>query len=187
MMSGKIKYQKETGWIDGVRHCPSPNHDERPEGMAIDCLVIHGISLPPGQYGGDYIDRLFTNTLAPDDHDYFSEICYLQVSSHLLIRRCGEIVQYVPLDKRAWHAGVSEFKSRTCCNDFAIGIELEGCDEEPYEKAQYTSLIKLTRLIMENYPTINSENIVGHSDIAPGRKTDPGPAFDWAFFKKQLS
>jgi len=181
-----MKLNKKTGWISGIRHCRSPNYDDRPEQIEIDLLVIHGISLPPGEYGGDYIDQLFTNTLKPEVHPYFEEICDLRVSAHLLIRRTGEIIQYVPLTKRAWHAGISKFKERECCNDFSIGIELEGCDDTPYEKEQYLSLVKLTQLVQESWPDISEEKIVGHCDIAPGRKTDPGGAFDWENFRKLL-
>ena len=174
-----MRYNKKTGWISGVQHCFSPNYDDRPENTEIDLLVIHGISLPPGQYGGDYIDQLFTNVLNPEEHPYFQDISDLRVSTHLLIRRTGEVVQYVPLSKRAWHAGVSEFQGRNCCNDFSIGIELEGCDGIPYEEAQYLSLQQLTELVMEHWPGISKDRLVGHCDIAPGRKTDPGIAFDW--------
>ncbi len=174
-----MEYEEKTGWIRGVRHCPSPNHDERPEGTEIDLLVIHGISLPPRQYGGPWIDRLFTNSLDPDAHPYFREIASLRVSSHLLIDRTGAITQYVPLNKRAWHAGQSEFMGRSCCNDFSIGIELEGYDDEPYEVVQYSRLVEITRLLQQEWPSLFRERIVGHCDIAPGRKTDPGPAFDW--------
>ncbi len=174
-----MRYNKRTGWISGIDHCLSPNHDDRPEDTEIDLLVVHGISLPPGQYGGNHIDELFTNSLDPDEHPYFKKIKDLRVSTHLLIRRTGEIIQYVPLNKRAWHAGVSEFKGRDSCNDFSIGIELEGCDDQPYEDVQYSRLIKLIKLLQKVWPQINSDNIVGHCDIAPGRKTDPGSAFDW--------
>ena len=157
----------------------SPNHDDRPEGTVIDLLVIHGISLPPGEFGGPYIDQLFTNQLNANDHPYFSEIVDLQVSAHIFIDRDGDITQYVPFDKRAWHAGSSEFQGRACCNDFSIGIELEGDDEQPYTKAQYWSLVELTVLLKSHWPEITNDHIVGHCQIAPGRKTDPGPAFDW--------
>lgn len=180
-----IKYN-QSGWLEGVRHCPSPNYDERPAATVIDLLVVHGISLPPGEYGGEHIDQLFTNSLDPDDHPYFRDICNLRVSSHVLIRRSGEIIQYVPLNKRAWHAGVSSFRGRTCCNDFSVGIELEGCDDHAYEAVQYTKLVMLCRIIMSHWPQITLDHIVGHSDIAPGRKTDPGPAFNWEYFRNLL-
>ena len=165
-------------WWPGARVVPSPNCDERPEGE-ISLIVIHGISLPPGQYGGPWIDALFTNTLDADAHPFFAEISDLRVSSHFLIRRDGELVQYVPLHKRAWHAGRSCFRGRSRCNDFSIGIELEGCDEQPYEEAQYESLLTLLPALMARYPAITAENIVGHCHIAPDRKTDPGPSFEW--------
>jgi len=169
-----------TGWLKGVRHVPSPNCDERPPGTEISLLVIHGISLPPKQFGGDGIDRLFTNQLDPHAHPYFREIHQLRVSSHLLIRRDGEVVQYVPFTKRAWHAGESCYGERTCCNDFSIGIELEGADDIPYEPKQYEVLQTLIQLLRDCYPTISAQDIVGHCHIAPERKTDPGPAFEWA-------
>ncbi|MCP4995458.1 MAG: 1,6-anhydro-N-acetylmuramyl-L-alanine amidase AmpD [Gammaproteobacteria bacterium] len=177
----------DQGWITEARCCPSPNTDKRPDETDIDLLVIHNISLPPGEYGGAWIDDLFLNRLDSGAHPYFREICQLQVSSHLLIRRDGELVQYAPLQQRAWHAGVSQFQERERCNDFAIGIELEGCDEEPYTNAQYQTLITATRTITTRYPAITTERIVGHSDIAPGRKTDPGPAFDWQRFISGLA
>ena len=172
--------------VGEARQCPSPNHDERPQGVNIDLLVIHNISLPPGQFGGPWIEDLFLNRLDPDADPYFQDICTLQVAAHLLIRRDGELVQYVPLSKRAWHAGQSEFQGRSSCNDFSIGIELEGADDVPYTEAQYQALAKVTNQIIKLYPMITSEQIVGHSDIAPGRKTDPGPAFDWRYFKSLL-
>lgn len=168
-----------TGLVEGARQVPSPNCDERPEQGDPELLVVHGISLPPGQFGGPWIDRLFTNTLPSEEHPYFSEIAHLAVSSHLLIRRDGELVQYVPLHLRAWHAGESCFDGRERCNDFSIGIELEGMDDIPYTDSQYRVLGKLVGALLAAYPSISPERIVGHSDIAPGRKTDPGDAFDW--------
>jgi N-acetyl-anhydromuramoyl-L-alanine amidase len=165
-------------WVTGARHVPSPNCDDRPEGVDIDLLVIHGISLPPKEYGGQFIDQLFTNTLDANAHPYFAEIHKLRVSSHLLINREGELTQYVPFKLRAWHAGESCFDGRSQCNDFAIGIELEGCDEEAYCSVQYETLAQITNLICQRWQKITKDRIVGHSDIAPGRKTDPGPAFD---------
>lgn len=170
---------RNTGLLDGVRYVPSPNCDERPPGAQPELIVIHGISLPPDEYGGPWIDRLFTNTLPADAHPYFKEVAALRVSAHLLIRRDGECVQYVPLHLRAWHAGRSQYCGRERCNDFSIGIELEGSDQVPYEPAQYASLAKLIVELCVAYPTLSAERLVGHSDIAPGRKTDPGPAFDW--------
>jgi AmpD protein len=168
-----------TGLIQGVRQVVSPNCDERPQGVAPELLVIHGISLPPGEFGGPWIDRLFTNSLPPDAHPYFAEVADLKVSSHLLIRRQGELVQYVSLNQRAWHAGPSCFQGRECCNDFSIGIELEGSDELAYTESQYERLNQLVALLLSTYPSLSADRIVGHSDIAPGRKTDPGAAFDW--------
>jgi AmpD protein len=141
---------------------------------------VHGISLPPGQYGGPEIEALFTNTLDAAAHPYFSEIAHLEVSAHFLIRRAGEVVQFVSTDERAWHAGASSWKGREQCNDFSIGIELEGCDEEAYTDQQYGALNQLLGVLTKQYPDIRHDAIVGHSDIAPGRKTDPGPAFDWS-------
>ncbi len=167
------------GWLSGARRCPSPNHDPRPPHTAIRLLVLHGISLPPGEFGGDFIDDLFLNRLDPDAHAWFRNIHTLRVSAHLLIRRDGSLVQYVPFDKRAWHAGESCWEGMERCNDFSIGIELEGTDTSPYDDRQYDALHRVIPLIMAAYPEITPARIVGHSDIAPGRKTDPGPAFDW--------
>lgn len=166
-------------WLPGVRRCPSPNCDDRPVDCDVELLVIHGISLPPSQYGGGYIDRLFTNSLAPEEDPYFATILHLRVSSHLLIDREGELTQYVPLNLRAWHAGESHYCGRHNCNDFSIGIELEGCDDDPYTVPQYNRLATTTVELMRLFPGLAEERIVGHSDIAPGRKTDPGKAFDW--------
>lgn len=165
--------------IELASQLDSPNCDARPDPADISLLVVHCISLPPEQFGGDYISDLFCNRLDPRQHAYFQEIYQLKVSAHVLIRRDGEIVQYVPFDKRAWHAGVSSFLGRERCNDFSIGIELEGSVNQAYEEIQYRQLIALTRSLLRNYPKLSSERIVGHSDIAPGRKTDPGPCFDW--------
>ena len=165
--------------IERARQCPSPNRDPRPAGTAIDLLVIHNISLPPGEFGGPWIDALFQNRLDPGAHPSFADVAGLQVSAHLLIRRDGHLIQYVPLQLRAWHAGLSSFQGRCGCNDFSIGIELEGCDDVPFEEAQYATLERVTREIMALYPTITPERITGHSEIAPGRKSDPGPHFDW--------
>jgi N-acetyl-anhydromuramoyl-L-alanine amidase len=168
-----------THWLEGVRTCPSPNCDDRPVETAIDLLVIHAISLPPGQFGGPYIDALFTNCLDPREHPYFESVYARPVSSHVLIRRLGEVIQYVPFHRRAWHAGESNFAGRSRCNDFSIGIELEGTEDTPYESVQYVQLARISRLLMSAYRGITPARIVGHSDIAPGRKTDPGPVFDW--------
>ena len=175
------------GWLTGVKRVPSPNRDARPEGMAIDLLVVHGISLPPGRFGGPHIERLFTNRLDPEADPYFAGIAGLTVSSHLLVRRDGRVVQFVPFGERAWHAGVSEHGGRIRCNDFSIGIELEGADDVPYTARQYARLAQLARLLMAAYPAIKPARIVGHSDIAPGRKTDPGPAFSWRRLRELLA
>lgn len=166
-------------WLEGVHRHPSPNCDDRPVESAIDLLVIHAISLPPGQFGGGHIDALFTNCLDPREHPYFESVGALRVSTHVLVRRLGEVIQYVPFHRRAWHAGESNFKGRSRCNDFSIGIELEGTEEIPYEPVQYMQLARIARLLMSAYPDITPARIVGHVDIAPGRKTDPGPVFDW--------
>jgi len=160
----------------GIRHAPSPNHDARPAGADVSLLVIHNISLPPGQFGGPYIEQLFTNRLDTRAHPWFARLAGLRVSAHFLIRRSGAIVQFVATDKRAWHAGVSCYAGRTRCNDFSIGIELEGTDTLPYTDAQYATLAALTRLLRTRHPLATAR---GHVHIAPGRKTDPGTAFDW--------
>jgi N-acetyl-anhydromuramoyl-L-alanine amidase len=170
---------RATGLIPGVRQVLSPNFDARPGGIEPELIVIHGISLPPGEFGGPWIDRLFTGNLPPEVHPFFREAHTLRVSSHALVRRSGELVQYVPFGARAWHAGQSEYCGRNGCNDFSIGIELEGVDDRPYEDAQYATLAALLDALLAAYPTLSRDRIVGHSDIAPGRKTDPGPAFDW--------
>ena len=173
-----------SGLVKGARQKASPNCDERPLEGDISLIVIHGISLPPGQFGGNYIDELFCNELNPNEHPYFKEIEGLKVSSHLLVRRDGEIVQYVPFQKRAWHAGVSCYESRDCCNDFSIGIEMEGEDTTPYTDTQYQVLAELLKSLIEHYPDLNEKTIAGHCDIAPDRKTDPGEAFDWERLNK---
>ncbi|MBI5449735.1 MAG: 1,6-anhydro-N-acetylmuramyl-L-alanine amidase AmpD [Gammaproteobacteria bacterium] len=174
------------GWLDGVRHLPSPNFDPRPAPCTIDLVVVHGISLPPGQYGGGWIDRLFTNTLDPQLHPFFSEIQGLRVSAHVLIERNGDVTQYVSFNDRAWHAGQSCFEGRVQCNDFSIGIELEGCDTEPYQLIQYTQLARVIAAVQRCHPHLTAARITGHSDIAPGRKTDPGPNFDWGYLRQLL-
>ncbi|MDR0576980.1 MAG: 1,6-anhydro-N-acetylmuramyl-L-alanine amidase AmpD [Candidatus Accumulibacter sp.] len=164
------------GWLGGVRRVPSPNCDERPGGEAASLIVIHAISLPPARFGGGDIERLFTNALDPRAHPYFAGICSLRVSAHFLIRRDGEIIQFVSCDRRAWHAGISCWRGRPRCNDFSIGIELEGCDDQPFEDIQYDRLIGLIERLREHYPIAA---LAGHADIAPERKTDPGPCFAW--------
>lgn len=173
-----MKINETTGLLNECIQCPSPNKDTRPENTAIDLIVIHSISLPPEQYGGDAIEQFFQNELDKTQHPYFEEIHTLEVSSHILIKRTGEIVQFVPFNERAWHAGQSNYRGRECCNDFSIGIELEGSDTDQFEEAQYQQLTRLITALQEAYPSI-SDNITGHSDIAPGRKTDPGTGFDW--------
>lgn len=177
--------QIEKGILVEARQNPSPNCDDRSDDVSL--LVVHGISLPPGEFGGPWIDALFTNTLDPEEHEYFQTIHTLKVSSHILIRRDGELVQYVPFDKCAWHAGESRFEERSCCNDFSVGIELEGTDEKAYTDSQYQQLAQLITDLQAVYPAITTERIVGHCDIAPGRKTDPGSAFDWPKLYSLLS
>lgn len=174
------------GWLLDARARPSPNCDTRPDPADISLLVIHNISLPPGRFGGAYIDQLFTNTLDAAAHPYFAQIHTLRVSSHLLIDRRGRLTQYVSLGARAWHAGVSTFEGRERCNDFSIGIELEGCDDRPFTQKQYRRLITVTRLLLQAFPRLTPARITGHSAIAPGRKTDPGPYFDWAHYRAAL-
>ena len=166
-------------WFERARRVPSPNFDARPFGCDIGLIVVHGISLPPGEFGGPHVEHLFCNRLDPEAHDGFRAIAALKVSAHLLIRRGGELVQFVALSERAWHAGESRFGDRVRCNDFSIGIELEGADRVPYEDVQYERLGHVCRTVMRRWPAIGRDRIVGHSDIAPNRKTDPGPAFDW--------
>lgn len=170
--------------LQTARQCRSPNASERPDGAEISLLVIHNISLPPGEYGGGHIDELFCNRLDASAHPYFADIAHLRVSAHLLIDRDGGLTQYVPFDRKAWHAGRSRFRGREECNEYSIGIELEGCDHEPFTDAQYERLAEVTRLLRQHYPAIAADRIVGHSDIAPGRKTDPGPCFDWQRFRR---
>jgi AmpD protein len=173
--------------LEGVRQVLSPHRDARPAGQAPELVVIHGISLPPGEFGGPWIDRLFTNSLPADAHEYFATIDKLRVSAHVLVRRDGEIRQYVPFTKRAWHAGESNWCGRERCNDFSIGIELEGSDEIPYAEAQYAQLAAVIAAVRAAYPALRAAEVVGHEDIAPGRKTDPGPAFDWARLETELN
>jgi AmpD protein len=175
-----------TGLIAGVRQVLSMHCDERPAGTLPTLLVVHGISLPPNEFGGPWIDRLFTGTLPWDAHPYFKQIEGLRASAHALIRRDGQIVQYVPFQLRAWHAGQSEYQGRSGCNDFSIGIELEGADDTPYTDAQYQQLAALAAALLQSYPSLSVAAIVGHSDIAPGRKTDPGPSFEWTRFRTLL-
>ena len=174
------------GWIKEAKKVKSPNFSKRLIEAEISLIVIHGISLPPGMYGSENIDKFFLNKLDPSEHDYFKEISNLKVSSHFLIERSGAQKQYVSIHDKAWHAGVSRFKDQEECNDFSIGIELEGTDSTKYEIDQYKKLIDLSNVLMQNYPLITKERIVGHSDISPKRKTDPGKLFDWNYFKSKI-
>ena len=174
----------EGGWLKGARRVPSPHCDERPAGTPVELVVIHAISLPPGEFGGDAIERFFTGTLHPDAHPYYRQIGALRVSAHFLVYRDGEVVQFVPCERRAWHAGASSWRDRSGCNDFSIGIELEGCDTLPFEAVQYDVLASLLASIERRHPIVD---IVGHADVAPGRKTDPGPHFDWPRLRALLA
>ena len=171
------------GWVDGARRVPSPNRDVRPDGAEVSLLLVHAISLPPGEYGGDAIERLFTNTLDPKAHPYFAGIAGLQVSSHFLVRRDGALLQFVPVHERAWHAGASVWRGRCRCNDFSLGVELEGSDDGPFEAAQYACLSELVHTLRERVPL---QDVAAHSEVSPERKTDPGPHFDWARFLARL-
>jgi N-acetyl-anhydromuramoyl-L-alanine amidase len=175
-----LRVHVATGLLEGVRQVLCPHQDVRPDGVAADLLVIHNISLPPGEFGGPWIEQLFNGHLPPDVHPYFATIKGMRVSAHLLVRRDGELVQFVPFHRRAWHAGTSQFEGRPACNDFSIGIELEGADEIAFEDAQYDATRQVIEALLEAYPALSPTRLVGHSDIAPGRKTDPGAAFDWA-------
>ena len=175
----------QNGIIDVAEFCPSPNFDERPNNAAVDLIVIHAISLPAGFYNTQLIKDLFLNCLDPGKDEFLESIKDLTVSSHFLITRKGALIQFVPTHKRAWHAGISSYKGRQNCNDFSIGIELEGCDDEEFEKPQYHSLSKLINFLSIDLQ-INKQNIVGHADIAPDRKTDPGPLFDWTLLKSMI-
>jgi AmpD protein len=186
MSKTDFRIDPRTGLARAARQVTSPNCDERPDGVEPDLIVIHGISLPPGEFGGPWIDALFTNRLDPVAHPTFPAVADLKVSAHFLIRRNGELVQFVPVNRRAWHAGPSVHCGRECCNDFSVGIELEGADEVPYAPAQYTALAALVRALRKAIPSLQRAPIVGHSDIAPGRKTDPGPAFDWGELARWL-
>ena len=175
-----MRVDVSTGLLVGVKQVLSPNFNARPAGVAPDLIVLHGISLPPGEFGGPWIERLFTGNLPPDAHPYFATIAGSPVSAHVLVRRNGEAVQFVPFGERAWHAGRSSWQDRDACNDYSIGIECEGTDDLPYEDAQYATLRALLPGLLAAYPAITPDRVVGHSDVAPGRKTDPGPAFDWS-------
>lgn len=186
MRDKTVNIDPTSGLLSSVDYIMSPHHDERPEHTPIDMIVVHNISLPPGEFGGDYVPAFFCGELDISKHHYFESIASLKVSSHLFINREGVITQFVPFTKRAWHAGVSHFKGRERCNDFSIGIELEGTDDLPYEPIQYQTLAQVIQLLMITYPSIHRAHIVGHATIAPDRKTDPGPAFDWNYLDKLL-
>jgi N-acetyl-anhydromuramoyl-L-alanine amidase len=175
------------GLILPARQVPSPNQDARPPGASIDLVVVHGISLPPGEFGGPWVERLFTNSLPKGQHPFFATIADLKLSAHLFIRRDGEFVQFVPFHARAWHAGASVWQHRVACNDFSVGIELEGADDVRYTDAQYRRLIDAIAALGRAYGTLAADAVTGHSDIAPGRKTDPGPLFDWPLLRAGLA
>jgi len=177
----------DNGLMHGVRQVASPNHDLRPSGVDADLIVVHGISLPPGEFGGHWIERLFTNSLPAEVHPYFAEVGGRRVSAHLVVSRDGEVTQYVSFTHRAWHAGESIYEGRKACNDFSVGVELEGTDTLPYEEAQYRALAKIVAALCAAYPLMSADRLVGHSDIAPGRKTDPGPAFDWPHARRLIA
>lgn len=165
-----------SGWLKGLKRCATPNSDARPPGSVIRLIIVHAISLPPGEFGGGGVEALFSNRLDPEGHPYYEAIADLRVSAHFFIRRDGELIQFVSVEDRAWHAGKSSWRGQERCNDYSIGIELEGSDKAPYESAQYRSLVELVRCLQAEYPI---DEIVGHADVAPGRKTDPGPFFEW--------
>lgn len=179
-------FSLQQGWLAGVRHCPSPNFNQRPQPVTVDLLVIHNISLPAGEFGTDCVEQLFCNRLDIASHASFESLRGVTVSAHFFVRRGGFVIQFVATDARAWHAGTSRFQDRDNCNDFSIGIELEGTDHVPYTDAQYDTLAWLASGLMQHYPQLAPGHIVGHSDIAPGRKTDPGPVFDWARLRQSL-
>jgi N-acetyl-anhydromuramoyl-L-alanine amidase len=183
----QLEINPNTGIISPALTLLSPHQDERPEGTIIDMIVIHNISLPPAQFGTGAVEDFFCGRLDFSAHDYYATIAHLRVSAHLFIRRHGEIVQFVPFHRRAWHAGESYFAGKTRCNDFSIGIELEGTDQLPYEQEQYECLSEIIQALRQTYPAITLDRIVGHADIAPGRKTDPGSVFDWEYLKGKLA
>lgn len=180
-----MQLDSASGWCHGIRHCPSPNFNARPQ-AEVSLLVLHNISLPPGQFGTGKVQEFFQNRLCTDEHPYFATIASLRVSAHFLIERDGQISQFVSCNERAWHAGQSLYAGRDNCNDFSVGIELEGTDDLPFSDAQYEALCDLILLLLAAYPALTPERICGHSDIAPGRKTDPGPAFDWQRLRTAL-
>jgi N-acetyl-anhydromuramoyl-L-alanine amidase len=177
----------KSGLMRGARQIASPNRDLRPAGVEADLIVVHGISLPPGEFGGPWIDHLFTNSLPAQAHPYFAEVNSLRVSSHLVIMRDGAVTQYVKFTERAWHAGKSVYRGREACNDFSVGVELEGTDTLAYEAAQYRALAEVVAALCAAYPRLSADRLTGHSDIAPGRKTDPGPAFEWPLARRLIA
>lgn len=181
-----VNVDSHSGWLVGVRRVPSPNCDARPPGVKPDLVVVHGISLPPGVFGGPWVDRLFTNSLPGSEHPYFATIADLRVSAHVLVRRDGSLVQYVPFDLRAWHSGASSHRGREACNDFSVGIEVEGADDCPYESTQYRTLAGVIQALELAYPSLSGCDVVGHCDVSPGRKSDPGPAFEWRLLRQLL-
>jgi AmpD protein len=184
---GPLSIDVGRGLVEGARLTLSPNQDTRPPGATIDLVVVHGIGMPPGEFGGPWVEALFMNRLPPAAHPFFATVTGLRVSAHLFIRRDGELHQFVPFHARAWHAGASVWRHRQACNDYSVGIELEGADEVPYEPAQYRVLAASIAALGRAYPTLAPTAVVGHSDIAPGRKTDPGPAFDWSELWRTLA
>jgi AmpD protein len=185
-MSKSLIINSATSLLAPVTYRVSPHHDDRPQDILIDMVVVHNISLPPGEFGTNFIEDFFVGTLDHTSHPYFATITHIKACAHLLIKRTGEIIQFVPFDKRAWHAGESFYNGKSRCNDFSVGIELEGTDEVPYESQQYEQLINVVQLLMQAYPAITKDRIVGHVDIAPSRKTDPGPSFDWDYLRGRL-
>ena len=186
--NGRVfEFLPQTGRIADARWLPSPNCDERPADTVVNMLVLHCISLPPGEFGGSAIDALFGNTLDTGAHPYYAQLDGLQVSAHFLVARDGRLTQYVDCDERAWHAGVSRFCGQSSCNDFSVGIELEGTEDRAYADAQYATLVPLVLALRRRYPALRQGPTVGHSDIAPGRKTDPGPSFDWQRLHRELA
>lgn len=175
------------GWLEWAEKCPSPNYNQRPANVEISLLVIHNISLPPNEFGGGYVQQFFQNQLDASKHPYFETVINLQVSAHLFIERDGKATQFVSFDDRAWHAGASSFDGVANCNDYSVGIELEGTDDTPYTDEQYCTLEKVTRQLLQTYPKLTRGRITGHEHIAPGRKTDPGPAFDWPRYRDSLN
>jgi N-acetyl-anhydromuramoyl-L-alanine amidase len=185
--ANELHVDPSSGVLREARQVPSPNFDARPAGVAADLIIVHGISLPPGEFGGPWIDRLFTNSLPADAHPYFAENAGRRVSAHLLIRRDGTVTQYVGFNDRAWHAGVSQYEGRQACNDFSIGIELEGTDTVAYDPRQYHALAAVVAALCRAYPSLRPTRLAGHSDVAPGRKTDPGDAFDWPLAHRSIA